>query len=196
MSQELNICHYYLLVLFDFEAAQWPVSAGFIPPPSVVRFKVDYSNPRAPDSAKSRSFLSFARSFFLSLSLPPPRSTLLNEITYICWLRVSQMSTHSPVSAHTSTRLPFVVNDAAAQHSLSGGVCVWLKTTRFSWFSSIPSSRISHLCTDCDLIQHQTYCFSVNIVKAFGWYAYSESLRIKAKDNEITTLHHWYLNLS
>lgn len=22
MSQELNICHYYLLVLFDFEAAQ------------------------------------------------------------------------------------------------------------------------------------------------------------------------------
>lgn len=87
MSQELNICHYYLLVLFDFEAAQWPVSTGFIPPPSVVRFKVDYSNPRAPDSAKSWSFLSFAHSFFLSLN-PPPRSTLLNEITYICWLRV------------------------------------------------------------------------------------------------------------
>lgn len=81
MSQELNICHYYLLVLFDFEAAQWPVSAGFIPPPSVVHFKVDYSNPRARDSAKSWSFLSFAWFFwggffacFLSFSLPAPSS--------------------------------------------------------------------------------------------------------------------------
>lgn len=76
MSQELNICHYYLLVLFDFEAAQWPDSGGFILPPSVVRFKVDYSNPWAPDSTKSWCFLSFPHSFYFLSLVPPPRFTL------------------------------------------------------------------------------------------------------------------------
>lgn len=106
MSQELNICHYYLLVLFDFEAAQWPVSAGFIPPPSVVRFKVDYSNPRAPDSAKSWSFLSFAHS--LPPPLSPPSSSLHHpKWNYIHLLAQSITNVHALTGVHTHLSAAF-----------------------------------------------------------------------------------------
>lgn len=107
MSQELNICHYYLLVLFDLEAAQWPVSGGFIPPPSVVRFKVDYSNPRAPNSTKSWSFLSFARSFSSLSPVPPaPPSKwnyihlLAESITNVHTLTGVCSHIHAPVFCH------------------------------------------------------------------------------------------------
>lgn len=147
MSQELNICHYYLLVLFDFEAAQWPVSAGFILPPSVVRFKVDYSNPRARDSAKSWSFLSFARSFFFPLScspLHPPKWNYIHPLAQ----SITNVHTLTGVRAHIHAAafcrqwrsgpvLPLLCAE-------SGAVCVWLKTTHFSWFLSFLSSWISH----------------------------------------------------
>lgn len=121
MSQELNICHYYLLVLFDFEAAQWPVSAGFIPPPSVVRFKVDYSNPWAPDSAKSWSFLSFAHSFcpLSPVLFPPPP-----KWNYIHLLAHSITNVHTLTGFHTS-RGSFVAGDAAAETPKRRRMCVF-----------------------------------------------------------------------
>lgn len=97
MSQELNICHYYLLVLFDLEAHNDPSAATLSPLrvssisklTTVIHERLIPLNPEA---------FFHSHILFLSLSLCLHRSSVLNEMTYICCLRESQMSTRSPVS--------------------------------------------------------------------------------------------------
>lgn len=118
MSQELNICHYYLLVLFDFEAAQWPVSGGFIPPPSVVHFKVDYSNPWAPILLNPEAFFHLLVHFIPSLWCPLPAPPSKWNYIHLLAQSITNVHTLSRVKTHTHTGPYFVIDDVTSHHIL------------------------------------------------------------------------------